>query len=149
VWAQTVVDLYRKWKAQAVVVELNQGQKLVEMALKSIDPNIKVIGVNASQGKRLRAEPTTLPYQQGRVHHVGYFPELEDQLTSWEPEHSKYSPDRLDALVHGVTALLIKPPKGMGGAALRGKSSGRRQLPTGRGTGQTRAGGELGRTFQR
>ena len=61
-------------------------------------------GVVAKQGKRLRAEPVSALYEQGRVSHVGAFDELETQMTSWEPD-SGYSPDRLDALVHGLTEL--------------------------------------------
>ena len=62
--------------------------------------------VNASQGKKLRAQPVAMLYEQGRVHHVGAFPELEDQLTTWIPEETSRgsgSPDRIDALVHAVT----------------------------------------------
>jgi phage terminase large subunit-like protein len=57
----------------------------------------------ASQGKKLRAQPVAMLYEQGRVHHVGSLPELEDQLTTWIPEEDPKSPDRLDALVHAVT----------------------------------------------
>lgn len=59
--------------------------------------------VNASKGKKLRAQPIAMLYEQGRVHHVGSLPELEDQLTTWIPEESADSPDRVDALVHAAT----------------------------------------------
>ena len=59
--------------------------------------------VNASKGKKLRAQPVAMLYEQGRVHHVGSLPELEDQLTTWIPEESTDSPDRIDALVHAAT----------------------------------------------
>jgi predicted phage terminase large subunit-like protein len=59
--------------------------------------------VNASKGKKLRAQPVAMLYEQGRVHHVGSLPELEDQLTTWIPEETADSPDRIDAMVHAVT----------------------------------------------
>ena len=63
--------------------------------------------VNASQGKALRAQPVAMRYEQGRVCHVGVFPELEDQLTTWIPEDSpRDSPDRIDSMVHAVTHLM-------------------------------------------
>jgi hypothetical protein len=62
--------------------------------------------VNASKGKKLRAQPVAMRYEQGRVHHVGSFPELEDQLTTWIPEEDPNSPDRLDAMVHAATHFL-------------------------------------------
>lgn len=62
--------------------------------------------VTAQHGKKLRAQPVAMRYEQGKVHHVGSLPELEDQLTTWIPEESPDSPDRVDALVHGVTVLL-------------------------------------------
>jgi predicted phage terminase large subunit-like protein len=58
--------------------------------------------VNASKGKKLRAQPVAMLYEQGRVHHVGSLPELEDQLTTWIPEETADSPDRVDAMVHAV-----------------------------------------------
>lgn len=140
VWAQKVVDTYKKWNAGAVVVELNQGQHLVKMAIHAIDPTIRVVGVNSTRGKKLRAEPVTVPYQQGRVHHwIGAkLFDLEDQMTQWEPAVSKYSPDRIDALVHGCTALLIDQPKGLfSGPITASRTRNRRVLPTGRGTGRT------------
>jgi phage terminase large subunit-like protein len=62
--------------------------------------------VRASRGKRTRAEPIAALYEQERVHHVGYFTALEDQLCSWLPDSSK-SPDRLDALVWAFTELIV------------------------------------------
>lgn len=62
--------------------------------------------VTAQHGKVLRAQPVAMRYEQGKVHHVGVLPELEDQLTTWDPNEDKDSPDRIDALVHGVTDLL-------------------------------------------
>lgn len=103
-WVAVVVDCYKKWGANLVVAESNQGGELVRTALQVSAPDMPVELVWAKQGKRARAEPVSLLYQQGRVHHVGLFPALEDQCTSWQPTDSK-SPDRLDALVYGCTFL--------------------------------------------
>ena len=62
--------------------------------------------VTAQHGKKLRAQPVAMRYEQHRVHHVGVFPEYEDQLTTWIPEEDPNSPDRLDSGVHGITDLL-------------------------------------------
>lgn len=62
--------------------------------------------VHASRGKRVRAEPVAALYEQHRISHVGSFPELEDQLTSWTPD-SGSSPDRLDACVWAATAVML------------------------------------------
>jgi phage terminase large subunit-like protein len=59
----------------------------------------------ASLGKQLRAQPVVMKYEQGRVHHVGVFGELEDQYTTWIPEEDPKSPDRVDAAVHLVAYL--------------------------------------------
>lgn len=138
VWAQAVVAAARKWGCP-VVAEVNQGGALVKNAIHTIDPTIKVLEVHSKYGKALRAEPITLAYEQGRVHHVGVFPHLESQMVSWIPGEGK-SPDRVDALVHALTALLIKPPAGFLGGGLSAKSpAGRRfTIP---GIGQQGAGG--------
>ena len=75
--------------------------------IRGVDPNIPFRAVRASRGKYLRAEPVSALYEQGRVHHVGFFPDLEDQMCSWTPQGNAKSPDRLDALVWAVTELLI------------------------------------------
>jgi phage terminase large subunit-like protein len=105
--AHKVVTLYRKWKADCVVAETNQGGDLVEAALRNVDVNVAYKGVHAKRGKHLRAEPVSMLYEQGRIHHAGPFPELEDQLVTWTPQGDEPSPDRLDALVYGITELLV------------------------------------------
>lgn len=85
--------------------------------------------VNAQHGKHLRAQPVAMRYEQGRVHHVGTFPELEDQETTWNPHEDSDSPDRIDALVHGAT-YLMKRSKGTSRIALP------HELGLGRGTGR-------------
>jgi phage terminase large subunit-like protein len=126
-WARKVVEMARKWGCP-VVAEVNQGGALVRNAILSIDPTIKVLEVHSKHGKQLRAEPIVLAYEQKRVHHVGYLQDLESQMYSWIPGEGK-SPDRIDALVHALTALLIKPPPGFSGGKIRAKSYGDRKIP--------------------
>lgn len=130
-WANAVVRMARKWGCP-VVAEVNQGGALVRNAIQAIDPTVKVLEVHSKYGKALRAEPVTLAYQQGRVHHVGYHADLESQMISWIPGQGK-SPDRVDALVHALTALLIKPPAGFVGGQLVAKSHAARRLDLGKG----------------
>jgi phage terminase large subunit-like protein len=125
-WARKVVEMARKWGCP-VVAEVNQGGALVRNAINSIDPSVKVLEVHSKYGKQLRAEPILLAYEQGRVHHVNYLPELESQMYSWIPGEGK-SPDRIDAMVHAMTALLIKPPPGFSGGKLRAKSLADRKM---------------------
>jgi phage terminase large subunit-like protein len=127
VWANKVVAMARKWGCP-VIAEVNQGGALVRNAINAIDPTIKVLEVHSKYGKQLRAEPVTLAYEQGRVHHVGYLADLESQMLSWIPGEGK-SPDRVDALVHALTALLIKPPAGFVGGKLTAKSMAHRRIP--------------------
>ena len=104
-WARKAIQaLHDYGDIGTIVAETNQGGDMVEHTLRSIEHHIPFKKVHAKQGKRLRAEPISALYEQGRVHHVGVFPELEEQMTSWLPD-SGYSPDRLDALVHGLTEL--------------------------------------------
>lgn len=131
VWAERVVAMARKWGCP-VVAEVNQGGALVKAAIHTIDPSVKVLEVHSKNGKALRAEPVTLAYEQGRVHHVGFFAELESQMTSWVPGEGK-SPDRVDALVHALTALLIKPPPGFTGGKISARSAATRRMNIGRG----------------
>jgi phage terminase large subunit-like protein len=127
-WANKVVDMARKWGCP-VVAEVNQGGALVRNAINTIDPSVVVLEVHSKFGKALRAEPVTLAYEQGRVHHVNYLTDLESQMCSWIPGEGK-SPDRVDALVHALTALLIKPPPGFVGGTITAKSPAARRLPS-------------------
>lgn len=132
VWAKRAVETARKWGAP-IVAEKNQGGVLIRNAIQQIDPTIPVFEVWSKQGKALRAEPVALCYEQGRVHHLGWLPELESQMTQWVPADKK-SPDRLDALVLAMTALLVTPPKGFGGGILTASTTARRTLPPSRPT---------------
>lgn len=107
-WARVVADAYEFHKADRVVAEKNQGGDMVEQVVRSVHPNIAYKGVHAKVGKKLRAEPIAALYEQGKVSHIGTFPKLEDQWTTWVPDApstSQKSPDRVDALVHGMTEL--------------------------------------------
>ena len=141
VWANKVVEMARRWGAP-VVAEVNQGGALVTNAINSIDPNVKVFEVHSKHGKQLRAEPIVLAYEQQRIHHIGYLAELEDQMTAWIPGEGK-SPDRVDALVHAMTALLIKPPQGFIGGRLTAKSPASRKIPGIKGSNYGTRGGKV------
>jgi phage terminase large subunit-like protein len=78
---------------------------MVRTTIASVDPNVSYRGVHASRGKLTRAEPISSLYQQQRIHHVGCFPDLEDEMCSWQ--QGGESPNRLDAMVHGFTDLMI------------------------------------------
>jgi phage terminase large subunit-like protein len=104
-WARRAVDAFRAWEADRIVAEVNNGGDLVETTLRTVDPLIPYRAVHASRGKRTRAEPVAALYEQGRVHHVGPFPDLEDQLCAALPEGGGGPDDRLDALVYGITEL--------------------------------------------
>jgi len=109
-WGSKVVALYRKYHADMVVAEVNNGGDLVAHVIHGIDPNIKVKSVRASRGKIPRAEPISGLYEQGRVKHVGTFRYLEDQMCSYTPESESdgaNSPDRMDAMVWGLTELMV------------------------------------------
>jgi len=104
-WARRAVDAFRTWQADRIVAEVNNGGDLVETTLRTVDPLIPYRAVHAARGKRTRAEPVAALYEQGRVHHVGPFPDLEDQLCAALPEGGGGPDDRLDALVYGITEL--------------------------------------------
>ena len=104
-WAQAVVTLYHKLQANAVVAEANFGGDMVAHTIHTVDPDVPVKLVHASRGKQIRAEPVAAIYEQGRGHHVGKFPHLEDELVLWEP--GMPSPNRLDWLVWAGTDLML------------------------------------------
>ena len=105
-WASAAVAAYHAHKADMIVAEANQGGDLVTHLLRTVSKNIPIRLVHASRGKRTRAEPVAALYEQGKIHHVGFFSLLEDQLCSWVPDYSP-SPDRLDALVWAFSDLII------------------------------------------
>lgn len=122
-WAQRAVDGYHAHRADRIVAEKNQGGALVESNLRTVDPRIPYKGVTATRGKTRRAEPVAGLYEQGRVHHVGCFSKLEDQMCAWDPsapasrarrecviatQSRSTSPDRMDALVWALTELMLE-----------------------------------------
>lgn len=108
-WAGVVRDTATAWNADRVIAEVNNGGDLVVEVLRRASSRMAVRKVTASRGKRVRAEPVAGLYEQGRVSHVGTFPVLEDQLTTWTPQEPG-SPDRMDALVWALTALSDREP---------------------------------------
>lgn len=111
-WARKAINAYRVHSADRIVAEVNNGGQLVESTLRSVDPTIPYTAVHASRAKLTRAEPVSALYEQGKVHHVGVFGPLEDQLTSYDGSRTGGSPDRLDALCWGVWELMLGEPPG-------------------------------------
>lgn len=105
-WATAAVTAYHRHKANAIIAEDNNGGEMVEAVIKQVDPTVIVKRVHASRGKATRAEPVAAVSEQGRDHHVGNFPALEDELCLWVPGDA--SPNRLDAKVWAVTELMNK-----------------------------------------
>jgi phage terminase large subunit-like protein len=105
-WGREAMAAYHRHRANGIVVEVNQGGDLVRHLLSTLDRHVPIREVRASRGKVARAEPVAALYEQGRIHHVGTFGPLEDQLCGWTPGHD--SPDRLDALVWAVTELMLE-----------------------------------------
>jgi phage terminase large subunit-like protein len=118
-WAQCAVDLWHRLKADCLVVEVNQGGDMVKSVIAQVDARVPVTSVRASRGKYLRAEPVATLYAQGKVHHVGAFPELEDEMCDFGLKglSNGRSPDRMDALVWALTALMLE---GQGNPRVRG-----------------------------
>ena len=114
-WARKVVTLYHSLKADVIVAERNQGGDLVEANIHAFDSSVNVKLEFASRAKVTRAEPIASFYEQHRVHHVGTFPALEDEMTLFLPGQIKKSPDRTDALVWVLTNLMgglnLVPPR--------------------------------------
>jgi hypothetical protein len=103
-WAKKAISLYYKYAADRIVAETNQGELMAETTLRAVDANVSFRDVHAKRGKLLRAEPISALYEQGRVHHVCGFPQLEDQMTTYAGGGD--SPDRLDALVYCLIELM-------------------------------------------
>lgn len=106
-WATQAVKAYDMWDADTIIAEKNQGGAMVKAVIRSVRPTIPVIEVVASRGKVTRAEPISALYAQGKVSHVGSFPQLEDQMTVFTPFGivGGTTGDRVDSLVHGLTQL--------------------------------------------
>jgi phage terminase large subunit-like protein len=111
-WARKAVEGYHRRKADRIIGESNNGGDMVEMTIRTIDPLVSYKKVHASRGKAKRAEPIGALYEQERIHHVGNFSKLEDQMCIYDPsDENGDSPDRMDALVWAFTELMLKPKR--------------------------------------
>lgn len=104
-WGKQAVTGYHKYNADRIIGEVNNGGDMVETVVRIANPNVPFSQVRASRGKTTRAEPVSALYEQGRIHHVGLFGELEDQMCTWL--QGDKSPDRMDALVWAITELML------------------------------------------
>jgi len=106
-WAEIVVGAYSQHRADRIVAEVNNGGDLVEAILRTKQLEFAFKAVHATRGKIRRAEPIAALYEQHRVHHVGSFPALEDQMCDYTPlaVQEQASPDRMDAMVWALWAL--------------------------------------------
>ncbi|WBU57529.1 DNA-packaging protein [Paracoccus sediminicola] len=115
-WARAAIAAMDRHKAERLVAEVNQGGDLIESVLRQVDPLVPFRGLRAGRGKALRAEPVAALYEQGRVKHLRgpSLGALEDQMCrmSLRGYEGKGSPDRLDAMVWAVHALMIEPAAG-------------------------------------
>jgi len=111
-WAMAIANAFAEFHADRIVAEVNNGGDLVEVNVRTVNANLPITKVHASQGKRTRAEPILGLYEQGRVMHADPMTELEDQMCNWNPAEDKDSPDRLDALVWALTDLMLADPWG-------------------------------------
>lgn len=112
-WARAVASSADAWQADRVIAEANQGGAMVKSVLQAASISLPVRLVHASRGKAARAEPVAALYENGRVHHAGCFPRLEDEmcglLAAGAYEGPGRSPDRADALVWALTELMLAP----------------------------------------
>jgi phage terminase large subunit-like protein len=110
-WAAIAINAYRRHGADRIIGERNNGGDMIEATIRSIDPNVSFKSIHASRGKVTRAEPISALYEQKKIHHLGTFAALEDQLCSFTSDFSKakagYSPDRADSLVYALSELLL------------------------------------------
>ncbi|MFQ6018224.1 MAG: terminase large subunit domain-containing protein, partial [Kiloniellaceae bacterium] len=110
-WGRSAVAAYHRWRADRIVGEVNAGGEMVEHVIRTVDRDVSYKAVRASRGKVARAEPVAALDEQGRVHHVGCFPELEDQMCAFAGDFDRagagYSPDRVDARVWALSELML------------------------------------------
>lgn len=116
-WARRAIVAWRDWRCDEIVIENNQGGDLLRTVVLTVArqmradgeirrlPPVRLIRARSDMSKVARARPVAVLYSQHRIHHVGTFPKLEDQLTTWNPDLDKKSPDRLDTIAHGFTHL--------------------------------------------
>lgn len=104
-WAKQAISGYNKYKADRILAEVNNGGDMIEFTIHTVDKHVPFKQVRASRGKQTRAEPVAALYEQLKVHHVGVFAEMEDQMCQWITGDP--SPDRMDALVWALTELMV------------------------------------------
>jgi phage terminase large subunit-like protein len=114
---ERAIAAYHRHKCDRLVAEDNFGGKIIEDLVALIDKRVAYRAVHASRGKLVRAEPVAALYEQGRVHHIGLFKELEDEQCSYAPLVSTESPGRMDALVWAITDLMLGMPNASFGDA--------------------------------
>jgi phage terminase large subunit-like protein len=112
-WVRAVVAASERWQADRVIAEINNGGDMVVALLKAVDARLPLETVRAARGKVARAEPVASLYGEGRVFHSGSFPALEDELCGLLLNGiyagPGVSPDRADALVWALSALMLGP----------------------------------------
>ena len=117
-WARVAVDAYRTHRADRIVAEINNGGEMIAATIRIVDPDVPFAALHATRGKVARAEPVSTLYEQARIHHVGAFPVLEDQMCAFTADFDRavagYSPDRVDALVWALTELFLTTVPGEG-----------------------------------
>jgi len=101
--------MYHEFRADRVVGEVNNGGDMVESTLRNVERGVSYMAVHATRGKIVRAEPVAALYEKGLVHHVGVFPQMEDEMCSFTGAESEDSPNRMDALVWALTYLSERP----------------------------------------
>ena len=110
-WGRAAVYAYWRWRADRIIGEVNNGGEMIEHVIRTVDPTVAYKAVRASRGKAARAEPVAALDEQGRVHHVGAFPELEDQMcvltADFDRASAGFSPDRVDARVWALSDLML------------------------------------------
>lgn len=107
-WAERAVTLYHRYQADAIIAETNQGGDMVTACLRQVDPTVPVHTRHTNRGKQLRAEPVSQLYRRGKVHHAGRFDALEAEMCLMGTDALNHSPDRVDALVWAVQALMME-----------------------------------------
>jgi phage terminase large subunit-like protein len=103
-WARRAVALYHEHHADCIVAETTMGGEAITALLQMVDPEVRVVAKGGNRGKKVRAEPVSALYEQGRVHHVGHFQNLEDEMCGVSKSRS---PNSMDAMVYAVSDLVL------------------------------------------
>lgn len=109
-WGRRAVEAYKEFKCDKIIAERNFGGAMVETVIRTTDPSVAYKEVVASRGKVIRAEPIAALYEKKLIHHVGRFPDLEEEMCGFSTNgfYGEHSPDRADALVHGFSELFLE-----------------------------------------